>query len=104
MTLADRIVVLNAGNVEQFGSPLELYHRPENLFVATFLGSPTMNILDAKVKSAHNGTVEIERPDSTITASADASQLSAPARPVKLGIRPRAHVARRARRGRELHR
>ena len=45
MTMADRIVVLNAGNVEQYGSPLELYERPANLFVAGFIGSPRMNFL-----------------------------------------------------------
>ncbi len=45
MTLADQIVVLNAGRIEQVGSPLELYHRPKNMFVAKFIGSPTMNTL-----------------------------------------------------------
>jgi ABC-type sugar transport system ATPase subunit len=45
MTLADRIVVLNGGDVQQVGSPLELYDRPANRFVAQFIGSPTMNIL-----------------------------------------------------------
>jgi multiple sugar transport system ATP-binding protein len=45
MTLADQIVVLSAGRIEQVGSPLELYHRPRNLFVARFIGSPTMNTL-----------------------------------------------------------
>ncbi len=44
MTMADRIVVLNAGRVEQVGSPLELYDRPANLFVARFIGSPSMNV------------------------------------------------------------
>ena len=48
MTMADKIVVMNAGRVEQIGSPLELYDRPDNLFVATFMGSPAMNILSAK--------------------------------------------------------
>jgi len=47
MTLADRIVVLNLGRVEQVGSPRELYERPANTFVATFIGSPRMNLLDA---------------------------------------------------------
>jgi sn-glycerol 3-phosphate transport system ATP-binding protein len=47
MTLADRIVVLNEGLVQQVGAPLELYQRPANVFVATFLGTPTMGILDA---------------------------------------------------------
>ena len=45
MTLADRIVVLNAGRIEQVGTPLELYHRPANLFVAGFIGSPQMKEL-----------------------------------------------------------
>jgi multiple sugar transport system ATP-binding protein len=48
MTLADQIVVLNAGRIEQVGSPLELYHRPNNLFVARFIGSPTMNTLPVR--------------------------------------------------------
>jgi len=45
MTMADRIVVLNAGKIEQYGSPLELYERPANLFVAGFIGSPRMNFI-----------------------------------------------------------
>ncbi len=45
MTMADKIVVLNAGNIEQVGSPLELYRSPKNLFVAGFIGSPTMNFI-----------------------------------------------------------
>ena len=45
MTLADRIVVLNAGLIEQVGAPMELYHHPANLFVARFIGSPAMNIV-----------------------------------------------------------
>ncbi|MBJ6134733.1 ABC transporter ATP-binding protein [Ochrobactrum sp. Q0168] len=47
MTLADRIVVLNAGRIEQIGSPMELYNKPDNLFVAGFIGSPQMNFIDA---------------------------------------------------------
>ena len=47
MTLADRIVVLNAGRIEQVGAPMELYNDPANTFVAGFIGSPQMNFLDA---------------------------------------------------------
>src|SRR5690606_30458922 len=47
MTLADKIVVMNAGRIEQVGSPMELYNRPANTFVAGFIGSPQMNFLDA---------------------------------------------------------
>jgi multiple sugar transport system ATP-binding protein len=49
MTMADKIVVLNAGNIAQVGSPLELYTRPDNLFVAGFIGSPKMNLLAGDV-------------------------------------------------------
>jgi alpha-glucoside transport system ATP-binding protein len=52
MTLADRIVVLSAGNIEQVGAPLELYERPANLFVAKFIGSPAMNVIPAKITDA----------------------------------------------------
>ncbi len=48
MTMASRIAVLSAGNLEQLGTPVELYSRPQNLFVATFIGSPKMNLLAAK--------------------------------------------------------
>jgi multiple sugar transport system ATP-binding protein len=49
MTMADTVVVMHDGRIEQVGAPLEIYDRPENLFVADFLGSPAMNLLDGKV-------------------------------------------------------
>jgi multiple sugar transport system ATP-binding protein len=52
MTLADRIVVLSAGKIEQVGTPMELYEHPDNLFVAGFIGSPRMNFIDAELISA----------------------------------------------------
>ena len=48
MTLADRLVVLNAGHIEQVGTPIELYEKPATTFVATFIGSPSMNLLSCK--------------------------------------------------------
>ncbi|BBE74609.1 ABC transporter ATP-binding protein [Oharaeibacter diazotrophicus] len=59
MTLADRIVVLRAGQVEQIGSPTELYDRPANTFVAGFIGSPKMNFIEGVVASAGEATVEV---------------------------------------------
>jgi alpha-glucoside transport system ATP-binding protein len=56
MTLADRIVVLSAGRVEQVGPPLELYEHPRNLFVARFIGSPAMNILPTTIAQAGDRT------------------------------------------------
>jgi multiple sugar transport system ATP-binding protein len=52
MTLADRIVVLQSGRIEQIGTPLELYNSPDNLFVAGFIGSPRMNLLPARVSDS----------------------------------------------------
>ncbi len=49
MTLADRIVVLNSGVIQQVGTPMELYNKPANIFVAGFIGSPKMNLIDASV-------------------------------------------------------
>ncbi len=60
MTLADRIVVLKAGNVEQIGAPLDLYDDPANRFVAGFIGSPKMNFLSAKVVETSNSAATIE--------------------------------------------
>jgi multiple sugar transport system ATP-binding protein len=60
MTMAHRIVVLNKGRVEQFGTPMELYHHPATRFVATFIGQPNMNLLPAKVLGTTGGlTVEL---------------------------------------------
>ena len=53
MTLADKIVVLDQGEVQQVGSPLQLYHKPANLFVAGSIGSPKMNHLRVRLKFAH---------------------------------------------------
>lgn len=63
MTLADRIVVLNAGGIAQVGKPLELYHYPQNRFVAGFIGSPKMNFLPVKITNVENKRVEIELPE-----------------------------------------
>jgi multiple sugar transport system ATP-binding protein len=57
MTLADRIVVLRAGRIEQVGTPLEVYNHPANLFVAGFIGSPRMNLLPARVVGSGQVTV-----------------------------------------------
>ncbi len=63
MTLADKIVVLDAGRVAQIGKPLALYHYPANRFVAGFIGSPKMNFLPVKVTGAEPERVQIELPD-----------------------------------------
>ena len=59
MTLADKIVVLEAGEVRQYGAPLELYHHPQNKFVAGFIGSPKMNFLQMTVKAVGKSTLKL---------------------------------------------
>jgi multiple sugar transport system ATP-binding protein len=63
MTMADKIVVLNAGNIEQVGSPLELYRTPANLFVAGFIGSPHMNFVEGPEAEQRDATTIGIRPE-----------------------------------------
>ena len=63
MTLADKIVVLNEGIVQQIGSPMDLYHHPKNKFVAGFIGSPKMNFFKVKVTGEGKGRVTVNSPD-----------------------------------------
>jgi multiple sugar transport system ATP-binding protein len=88
MTLADKIVVLQLGIIEQAGSPLELYHHPQNLFVAGFIGSPKMNFLEARVVDADASGVTIElRNQDRITVDVAPGQVSQ-GEPLTLGVRP----------------
>lgn len=70
MTMADRIVVLNAGSIEQYGTPLELYERPANLFVAGFIGSPRMNMIERET-AQHRGAATIGIRPEHMTVSRD---------------------------------
>jgi ABC-type sugar transport system ATPase subunit len=96
MTMADRIVVLRAGRVEQIGAPLELYNRPDNRFVAGFIGSPQMNFLGGRIASLQSDGARV-----VLDAAPDAGAGSAlplrgsgaiPNQRVLVGIRPE-HVS-----------
>ena len=63
MTMADKIVVLNKGRIEQVGSPLDLYHKPANLFVAGFIGSPKMNLISGATAAPYNAHTVGIRPE-----------------------------------------
>ena len=87
MTMADRIAVMNDGRVEQIGAPLELYDNPANLFVAQFIGSPAMNVVDGVLKKS-SGFVEAlghRWPIGTLSGGTEGQA-------VKYGIRPE-HIA-----------
>jgi len=88
MTLADKIVVLRSGVVEQVGTPLELYHRPANLFVAGFIGSPKMNFVPATVAGASEIGVAVDLPGGVRLVAAVEGGAFRPGEKVTLGIRP----------------
>jgi multiple sugar transport system ATP-binding protein len=95
MTMADRIVVMRDGIVEQIGSPLDLYDTPTNLFVAGFIGSPSMNFIPGTVRR-NGGAAAVEAADGTridLGAAINAQDGS----PIVFGIRPEHFV--RAERG-----
>jgi multiple sugar transport system ATP-binding protein len=88
MTLASRVVILNRGVVEQVGTPLELYFRPRNLFVATFIGSPQMNLLEGEVVSAGPSELEMRlAADGTIMVPVNDRGVEKGAK-ITVGIRP----------------
>ena len=88
MTLADRIVVLAAGRIEQVGSPLELYEHPDNLFVAGFIGSPRMNFLAGAIVSADAGAAVVQlESGAQVRCEVDAAG-ARPGDKVTLGVRP----------------
>jgi multiple sugar transport system ATP-binding protein len=86
MTLGDRVVVMRAGKIQQVGSPTELYDRPNNLFVAGFIGSPSMNFLPASIEgdSLRTAIGELPVPDS----ARESLRSGSASRDVIVGIRP----------------
>jgi lactose/L-arabinose transport system ATP-binding protein len=90
MTLADRIVVLNEGRVEQIGAPLELYENPASKFVAGFVGSPKMNFLVAHVveSDARSATIELAGAERTRFIQPLSEPAPEPGSRVVVGVRP----------------
>ncbi len=88
MTLADRIVVLNGGKIEQAGSPLELYDHPKNLFVATFIGSPKMNLIAGKVLGIEETKLKIGLADGRTFEFPTVRSAVAISDQVTIGVRP----------------
>lgn len=88
MTLADRIVILKAGDIQQIGTPMEVYHSPANIFVATFIGNPPMNILDG-ILEEDSGDWYVRLMDGKkVPFNVDSDLTSYKGKAVKLGIRP----------------
>ena len=90
MTLADKIVVLRAGRIEQQGTPIELYDNPDNIFVAGFIGSPRMNLMPARVVSSEGRKAVVVAdafPETPVTATLRSGSVQS-GEAVTLGIRP----------------
>jgi len=91
MTMADKIVVMNGGNVEQVGRPLDLYHTPRNRFVAGFIGSPAMNFLNGRIVSLADEQVDVELDGGyRATVRCRPGAQAGEGAPITLGVRPEA--------------
>ncbi|MDQ0322776.1 multiple sugar transport system ATP-binding protein [Pararhizobium capsulatum DSM 1112] len=90
MTLSDRVVVLDKGKVSQFGTPLELFYQPANLFVAGFIGSPRMNFVEATIASLDAGRITLSGGGlkQAVTFEAESATAMTAASKATLGIRP----------------
>ncbi len=88
MTLADRIVVLRAGRIEQVDTPLALFNAPANVFVAGFIGAPNMNFIPGVVRGSVDGGVEVTAFDGRVVLVDAADGALAPGDTVTLGVRP----------------
>jgi len=89
MTMADKIVVLQNGYVEQVGAPLDLYHNPANLFIAGFIGSPSMNLLNGKISKITAQKIEIKlSEDITIKLPFYPKDKSTEGSAIHFGVRP----------------
>ena len=93
MTLADRIVVMNQGRIEQIGKPLELYYGPANLFVGGFIGSPAMNFFPATVERVEGGRAFVK--GASITPFTLTARSLTPGASLTVGVRPE-HLTMRA--------
>lgn len=88
MTLADKIVVMNGGNVEQVGSPMQLYHHPQTRFVAGFIGSPAMNFTNVTIDAVAQNKVTVSVPGGMKSILPFDVPADAVGKQVELGIRP----------------
>ncbi len=77
MTMADRIIVLNGGRIEQVGTPAEIYHAPASTFVASFMGAPPMNLIEGRLDNGH-----VKIGDDTVLMEAEGTG------PITIGVRP----------------
>ena len=88
MTMADTLIVMNQGRIEQIGTPSELYARPANLFVARFLGMPEMNLIQGTLIETRGGVTNVMLPSGKTLAVPLTGEASKHGAPLTIGIRP----------------
>jgi ABC-type sugar transport system ATPase subunit len=90
LTMADRIAIMRDGIIEQIGTPHDVFAKPANVFVASFIGTPQMNLVEAELKRVGNGTVSVAFAGNTIDMVANPAVARLKPSKITIGIRPRA--------------
>ena len=93
LTMADRIAIMKDGLIEQVGTPHDVFAKPANVFVASFIGTPQMNLVDADLKGFDDGTASVTLAGNELRIAADPAVSRLRPSKVKIGIRPRAFTA-----------
>lgn len=93
LTMADRIAIMRDGLIEQVGTPHEVFAKPANVFVASFIGTPQMNLVDADFTGFADGRASVSMEGDSLTIAADPAVARLKSSRVKIGIRPRAFTA-----------
>ncbi|MEP1208341.1 MAG: ABC transporter ATP-binding protein [Rhizobiaceae bacterium] len=93
LTMADRITIMRDGAIEQIGTPHEVFAKPENAFVASFIGTPQMNLLDAGLSECKDSTAQVQlggEGNQELQLEVDQAVAGQPSGPIQIGVRPRA--------------
>jgi multiple sugar transport system ATP-binding protein len=93
LTMANRIAIMKDGLIEQVGSPHEVFARPANVFVASFIGTPQMNLIEADLRNVADGKAEVNIAGGALALRTDAAVQRLKPGKITIGIRPRAFVA-----------
>lgn len=92
LTMANRIAIMRDGLIEQVGSPHEVFAKPANVFVASFIGTPQMNLIEAELKQFAGGKADVNLAGNALSLTTDAAVQRAKPGKITIGIRPRAFV------------
>jgi multiple sugar transport system ATP-binding protein len=92
LTMADRIAIMRDGSIEQIGTPHEVFTKPSNVFVASFIGTPQMNLVEADLRGFKNGSASVFLAGNSVEVAADSAVSRLKPAKITIGIRPRAFI------------